>query len=76
MWQWKGGPGAPFWRFVLTSLIAVLAFLVTAWILPGLNFNSFAIALMAVILIAPGRRWHHPRMVDPVRRSTERGRNY
>ncbi|MBV9601709.1 MAG: phage holin family protein [Chloroflexi bacterium] len=52
MWQWKGGPSALLWRFVLTSLIAAVAFLVTAWLLPGLNVNRFATALLAVVLIA------------------------
>src|SRR4051812_28764676 len=52
MWQWKGGPLALVWRFVLTSLIAGFALLVTAWLLPGLNVNTFATALVAVVLIA------------------------
>jgi uncharacterized membrane protein YvlD (DUF360 family) len=52
MWQWKGGPWALVWRFVLTTLIAAVTFLVTAWLLPGLSVNSFAIALVAVVLIA------------------------
>jgi uncharacterized membrane protein YvlD (DUF360 family) len=52
MWQWKGGPWALVVRFVVTTLIAAVAFLVTAWILPGLSVNSFVVALVAVVLIA------------------------
>ncbi|MBV9578644.1 MAG: phage holin family protein [Chloroflexi bacterium] len=52
MWQWKGGPGALVWRFVLTSLLAAIAFLITAWILPGMTVNGFAAALVAVVLMA------------------------
>lgn len=51
LWQWKGGPWALLRRFVLTSVLAALAFVVTAWILPGVSVDSLASAVAAVLLI-------------------------
>src|SRR2546425_760638 len=52
LWEWKGGPWALVRRFLLTSLVAAAAFLVTDWILPGLTVDSFAAVIGAVVLVA------------------------
>ncbi len=52
LWQWKGGPWALLGRFVVTSLLSAVAFLATAWILPGMSIDRPLTALVAVIFIA------------------------
>jgi uncharacterized membrane protein YvlD (DUF360 family) len=52
LWDWKGGRWALLRRFLVTSLLAAVAFLITARILPGMSVDNFASALVAVILIA------------------------
>jgi uncharacterized membrane protein YvlD (DUF360 family) len=39
-------------RFLVTSLLAAVAFLITAYILPGMEVDGFSSAFIAVILIA------------------------
>jgi uncharacterized membrane protein YvlD (DUF360 family) len=51
LWNWKGGPLALIGRFILTILVAAVAFGVTALILPGLKVNGVAAAIGAVILM-------------------------
>jgi uncharacterized membrane protein YvlD (DUF360 family) len=51
LWQWKGGPWALVRRFIVTSLVAAVAFLLTAWILPGISVDGIGSAIVAVILI-------------------------
>jgi uncharacterized membrane protein YvlD (DUF360 family) len=52
LWQWKGGRWALVRRFIVTSLLAAVAFLATAWLLPGLTVDGPADALASVILVA------------------------
>ncbi len=52
LWDWKGGRSALLRRFVVTSLLAAVAFLVTARIVPGMTVDGFRPALVAVIVIA------------------------
>ncbi|MBV9579204.1 MAG: phage holin family protein [Chloroflexi bacterium] len=51
LWNWKGGPLALVWRFVLTVVVAALAFTGAALIVPGLHVDTFAAAVGAVILM-------------------------
>ena len=37
LWNWKGGPLALIWRFVLTILVATVSLILTAWLLPSLH---------------------------------------
>ena len=51
MWSWKGGPGALIWRFVVTILVAAVAFFATAWIIRDMTVSSFGAAVAAVIVM-------------------------
>ena len=51
MWSWKGGPGALIWRFVVTILVAAVAFFATAWIIRDVTVSSFGAAVAAVIVM-------------------------
>ncbi len=51
LWNWKGGPTALIGRFVLTVVVAAVAFSATAIILPGLTVDGVAAAIGAVILM-------------------------
>src|SRR4051794_18795140 len=51
LWTWQGGPLALLGRFVLTIVVSAIAFLGTAWIIPGVTVDGFAAALGAVILV-------------------------
>lgn len=51
LWQWKGGFWALVRRFLITTLIALVAFLLTAWIMPGVKVSGVGAALVAVLLI-------------------------
>jgi uncharacterized membrane protein YvlD (DUF360 family) len=52
IWQWRGGPVALVRRFVVTVVVATVAFLATAWIAPGLSVDSLSGAVIAVVLMA------------------------
>src|SRR4051794_10144817 len=51
LWNWKGGPLALIRRFVLTIVVAAVAFSATAIILPGPTVDGAAAAIGAVILM-------------------------
>jgi uncharacterized membrane protein YvlD (DUF360 family) len=51
LWDWKGGPWALVRRFIITTVIAAVAFLLTAAILPGMTVASILSAFGAVLLI-------------------------
>ncbi len=52
LWDWKGGRWALVRRFLVTSVLAAIAFLITGRILPGMHVDSIGWALLAVVLIA------------------------
>ncbi len=52
LWDWKGGRWALLRRFLITSVLAAIAFLITARLLPGMSVDRISSALVAVILIA------------------------
>ncbi|MBV9172673.1 MAG: phage holin family protein [Chloroflexi bacterium] len=51
LWDWKGGPWALIRRFIITTAVAAIAFLATAFLVPGIQLRSFADAILAVVLI-------------------------
>ncbi len=51
LWNWKGGPLALIGRFILTIVVAAVAFGATAVILPGLTVDGAGAAIGAVILM-------------------------
>lgn len=50
--EWQGGPVALAKRLVITLAVATIAFLVTAWIMPGIEVGRALDAALAVILMA------------------------
>ena len=52
MWNWKGGPLALIWRFVLTILVAAVSFLATDWIMPDIGVDGLGAAIAAVVVMA------------------------
>jgi len=51
LWNWKGGPLALIWRFVLTILVSTVSFIVTAALLPSLVVADLRSAIGAVVLM-------------------------
>jgi putative membrane protein len=51
LWNWRGGPWALTKRIVVTLLVSTVAFLATAWILPGISITRPLDALLAVVLM-------------------------
>jgi uncharacterized membrane protein YvlD (DUF360 family) len=52
IWEWRGGPWALAKRFLITLVVATIAFVLTAWILPRIEIDRYTDAVMAVILMA------------------------
>jgi uncharacterized membrane protein YvlD (DUF360 family) len=51
LWEWRGGRWALIRRFIATTLVAAVAFLVTGWIVPGIHVDGWRAALLGVIVI-------------------------
>ena len=51
LWNWRGGPWALTKRIVVTLLVSTIAFLATAWILPGISITRIVDATLAVLLM-------------------------
>ncbi len=49
--RWRGGPLALLRRIVVTLVVATVAFLATAWLLPGITVGRLSDAVVAIILI-------------------------
>ncbi len=52
IWEWRGGPWALVKRFLITLVVASIAFVLTAWILPRIEIDRYTDAVLAVILMA------------------------
>jgi len=52
MWEWRGGRLALVKRLLITLVVAIVSFLLTAWIMPRLTVDSALDAALAVIAIA------------------------
>ncbi len=53
LWHWRMGPGALARRVVVSLIAGILAFNITAWLLPGwLTINHFGGALAAVVFLS------------------------
>jgi uncharacterized membrane protein YvlD (DUF360 family) len=52
IWEWKGGRVALVKRGLITLVVAVIAFAITAAIIPGFTISSLFYAVLAVLLIA------------------------
>ena len=52
IWEWRGGPWALAKRFLITLVVASIAFVLTAWILPRIEIDRYTDAVLAVILMA------------------------
>jgi len=52
IWEWRGGPWALAKRFLITLVVASIAFVLTAWILPRISIDRYSDAVLAVILMA------------------------
>src|SRR3954453_3703861 len=50
--RWQGGPVALVRRLVITLLVGAIAFLITAWIGPGIDVARIRDAIVAILLIA------------------------
>ena len=50
--EWQGGPGALAKRLAITLVVATVAFLATAWIMPSITVGRASDAALAVILMA------------------------
>src|SRR5262249_34133020 len=51
LWNWKGGPWALVRRFIVTTIVAAVAFLITDWILPGMTVDGVGPVIVAVVLV-------------------------
>jgi uncharacterized membrane protein YvlD (DUF360 family) len=52
LWEWRGGRWSLVRRLILTFAVAIVSFVVTAWLLPRMTIDSVSSAALAVILIA------------------------
>ena len=52
LWEWPGGPVALVKRLLITLVVAAIAFLLTAWLLPSLTVDRVVAAVAAVVLMA------------------------
>jgi uncharacterized membrane protein YvlD (DUF360 family) len=52
IWEWKGGPTALIKRGLITFVVAVISFAITAAIIPGFTITGLIYALIAVLLVA------------------------
>jgi len=52
LWEWRGGPWALVRRLILTFAVAIVSFLVTAWLMPRFTVDGFSSAALAVILLS------------------------
>src|SRR6476469_6035473 len=50
--RWQGGPLALARRLAITLFVSTIAFLVTAWIVPGIDVGRPSDAVVAILLIA------------------------
>src|SRR3954468_1532152 len=50
--RWQGGPVALVRRLVITLLVGTIAFVITAWIVPGIDVGRIRDAIVAILLIA------------------------
>ena len=50
--RWQGGPLALAKRLIVTLLVSTIAFLLTAWIVPGIEVGRPSDAVVAILLIA------------------------
>ena len=57
LWEWRGGRLGPLRRLLLTFAVAIVSFLVTAWLMPRLTVDGFSSAALAV---DPDRRCSTP----------------
>jgi len=51
LWNWRGGPWSLTKRIAITVLVSTVAFLSTAWHLPGISVTRALDAIIAVILM-------------------------
>jgi uncharacterized membrane protein YvlD (DUF360 family) len=51
LWNWRGGPWALTKRILITLLVSTIAFMATAWILPGITVTRWLDAAFAVAFI-------------------------
>ena len=61
--RWTGGPGGVVRRSVTTFVIAVLALLVTAWLIPGITLRDVPSAVVAALALAAMRTVLRPVLV-------------
>src|SRR5690349_15614175 len=60
LWEWRGGPWSLVKRGLLTLIVATFSFALTAWLIPGIELDSFGAAVLAVILVALFNALVHP----------------
>jgi uncharacterized membrane protein YvlD (DUF360 family) len=51
LWNWKGGPWALVRRFIVTTIVAAVALLITDWVLPGMTVDGLGPVIVAVVLV-------------------------
>ncbi|TME30078.1 MAG: phage holin family protein, partial [Chloroflexi bacterium] len=61
--RWTGGRGGVVRRGVATLVIAILALVVTAWIIPGLTLRDIPSGLLAALALAAMRTLLRPVLV-------------
>jgi uncharacterized membrane protein YvlD (DUF360 family) len=61
--RWTGGPGGVVRRSVATLVIAILALLVTAWLLPGITIRDVPSAIVAALGLAAMRTLLRPVLI-------------
>jgi uncharacterized membrane protein YvlD (DUF360 family) len=61
--RWTGGPGGVVRRSVATLVIAFLALLVTAWLLPGITIRDVPSAVVAALALAAMRTLLRPVLI-------------
>ncbi|HEY4189574.1 MAG TPA: phage holin family protein [Candidatus Limnocylindrales bacterium] len=52
LWEWRGGRRALLKRLLITLIVSVVAFALTAWLLPGLHIDQLRDGIIVVIAMA------------------------
>ncbi len=52
LWDWRGGPAGLLKRLVIVTVVAIVSFALTAWILPGIHVDTFLSGVLAIVLVA------------------------
>ena len=52
LWEWRGGRKALLKRLLITLIVSTVAFLATAWLLPGIHVDRLLDGVIVVIAMA------------------------